>query len=226
MTSPPFILQIPLLTALMLNSVGAQNASLRRGPKARPNPEPFRSLAILDSKLSVLTTQQAALDASVNRGSTPSGTTTPSHRYQTLVTNMNATTKAIMGRISHLESLYRKRRRQFGVKAFKLMARRARMVRRELAVLQKTQGKPARQAAEKRLAERITALVVQFQAVSGGHEATHCRPHEWTCCEPKRAKDLMPDQEVGCRWMCLPNSNKCTGLLGPRIPALSNTTAQ
>jgi hypothetical protein len=139
---------------------------------------------------------------------------------------MNATIMVITGRVNRLESLYTKQRQKFGVRTFKVMGVKARAVHHEVTTIRRARGDAARRVAETSLGERTIALVVQFQAVSGGHEATHCPAREWICCEPKRANDLMPGQEGGCRWMCLPTVNKCTGLLGPLIPMIPASTAK
>jgi hypothetical protein len=217
----PSLLYILLFAAFMLNPVPAQKESRHRHAEKRPSTEPFRSFAILDSQLSLLTTQQSALQASESSGpALPTIANASSQSQMALLNNMNATTTIIIGRANHLENLYRRQHRQFGVRTFKIMGLKARRVRHQLAAVKKARGL-ARQDAAKRLAERITTLVVHFQAVSGGHEVTHCSPREWICCQPKRTKDLMPGEEVGCRWMCTPKANQCTGLLGPRIPRLS-----
>ena len=215
MMPPVFLLYIPLLVVLMLNSVSGQNVPPHR-VKRPLSTEPFLALAILDSKLSLLTTQQAALQISLN-----GHTSTSLQSRMKLLKNMDRTTMAIMRRANRLENLCAKKHRQFGVRTFKIIGVKAGAVRRKLTAVKRARGRPGQRAAAKRLDEQIIALIVQFQAVSGGHEATHCRAGEWTCCEPKRAKDLMPGQEVGCRWMCLPRANKCTGLLGLRIPVLA-----
>jgi hypothetical protein len=224
--SPVSLLHILLLAPLMSNAVAGQKA-LPRHPARRPfNPEPFRSFAILDLKLSLLTAQQARLEASLNASSAAVSPSNSSPAQLRLLKNMDATTTVIIGRVNRLATLYAKRQQKFGVRTFKLMRVKARAVRHELIATRRARTDPARRTTERRLGERIIALVVQFQAVSGGHEATHCHAREWICCAPKRATDLMPGQEVGCSWMCIPTANKCRGLLGPRIPIVPATTAK
>ena len=64
----PSLLYILLFAAFMLNPVPAQKESRHRHAEKRPSTEPFRSFAILDSQLSLLTTQQSALQASESSG--------------------------------------------------------------------------------------------------------------------------------------------------------------
>jgi hypothetical protein len=81
----------------------------------------------------------------------------------------------------------------------------------------KAQTRSAGESAGKRLDEGIVSLVVQFQAASGGYGAARCSPGAWTCCEPKRSKDLLQSEPVACMWGCVGTSQMCTGFLGPRI---------
>ena len=223
MMPAPSLLYVTLFAVLMQNAAPGQNELHHRSARKRPNTELFQSFAILDSKLSLLTTQQSALQASASSWGAPTVAKASLQSQATLLQNMNTTTTLIIGRVNHLENLYRRQDRKFGVRTFRIMGLRARRVRHELAAMKVARGEAAREAAAKRLGERITALVVLFQAVSGGHEVTHCRPREWICCEPKRTKDLMPGQDVGCSWRCSPKANHCAGLVGPRIPAIEAT---
>jgi hypothetical protein len=187
MTSAASLLHVLLFALLMLNSVAGHNVRGRHGAKGPLNAEPFHSFAILDSKLSVLTAQEAALEASLNRGSAPVSPSNLSPSQLRLLKNMNATIMVITGRVNRLESLYTKQRQKFGVRTFKVTGVKARAVHHEVTTIRRARGDAARRVAEKSLGERTIALVVQFQAVSGGHEATHCPAREWICCEPKRA---------------------------------------
>jgi hypothetical protein len=81
----------------------------------------------------------------------------------------------------------------------------------------KAQTRNAAESAAKRLDEEIVSLVVQFQAASGGYGAARCSPGAWTCCEPKRSKDLLQSEQVACMWECVTTAQTCTGFLGPRI---------
>jgi hypothetical protein len=81
----------------------------------------------------------------------------------------------------------------------------------------KAQTRSAAESAAKKLDEGIVSLVLQFQAASGGYGAARCSPGAWTCCEPKRSKDLLQSEQVACMWGCVRRAQTCTGFLGPRI---------
>jgi hypothetical protein len=199
-----------VIAIFLLNSFGAEEAARGKSRASVLSVEPFSTFRILDAKLSVLTGEQAALDRSLNGNSTPQSRTK-------LLKSMWTTTIAISTFSKRLERIYARQHRPFGVRVFKVLGNRATTVQRDLAALRKPPRKNRAGVTKAKLDKDIIALVVQFQAVAGGHEATHCLAGEWTCCEPKRRKDLMPGQAAACGWGCLRNPNRCMGLLGPRI---------
>jgi len=212
------ILNSVLLTTLFLSPLAGQKRSAHHSAATASRLEPFRSFAILDGKLSLLTSQQASLEASLNGRAPESAASTPAQSRAKLLNSMRVTSAEIRRLTAHLQSRYAKQHRAFGVKILKLLRARANAVHRDIYVVQRAHTESAARVADERLGKGIVALVLQFQAVSGGYATTQCAAQEWTCCEPKRKKDLMPGVQAACRWTCLPNSNKCTGLLGPRIP--------
>ncbi len=187
----------------------ADKISLAKSTTRLSSREPFRTFRDLDSKLSVLTGEQAELSRSVNGASTT--------QSRKLLKSMRATTTAITKLANRLERIYARQSRPFGVRMFRILGNRAMAVHHDLATLRSARTQNAGIVAQTKLDKDIIALVVQFQAVSGGHEATHCLAREWICCEPKPTKDLMPGQAAACRWSCLRSANRCTGFLGPRI---------
>jgi hypothetical protein len=199
-----------IIAVFLLNSFGAENAARGQSRLSGLSLEPFRTFRILDAKLSVLTGEQVALDRTLNGDSTPQSRTR-------LLKSMWATTNAITSLANRLERIYARRHGPFGVHVFKVLGNRATTVQRDLAALRKAPTQNRARVSKTKLDKDIIALVVQFQAVAGGHEVTHCPVGDWTCCEPKRRKDLMPGQAAACGWVCLANPNRCTGLLGPRI---------
>ncbi len=202
-------------------AVAVLSTTLVAAPKRIPNnirsssEEPFRSFRMLDAKLTLLAKQLDALKASSNP--MPAGSRGTAARRITTFRSMNSTTAEI-GRIAGaLERLYQKRQQPFGMQVFKVLRMRADEVQRGVNVLAKAQTASAVDLAAKRLDERIVSLVVQFQAASGGYGAARCSPGAWTCCEPKRSRDLLQSERVACMWGCVPTPQTCTGFLGPRI---------
>jgi hypothetical protein len=212
------ILHSVLLTTLLLNPLAGEKRSALHSARSASGLEPFRSFAILDAMLSLLTCLLASLEATLSGRGLESGASTPPQSRAKLLNNMRVTSADITRLTAHLQSRSAKQHRAFGVKILKLLRARANAVSRDIYVVQRTHTASSARLADERLGKGIVALVLQFQAVSGGYATTQCAAHEWTCCEPKRTKDLMPGEQAACRWTCLPNSNKCTGLLGPRIP--------
>jgi hypothetical protein len=178
--------------------------------------EPFRSFRILDAKLTLLANQQDGLKAAFNP--VQEGSRSVAARRTTASRTMNSTAAGI-GRIAGgLERLYQRCHQPFGVQMFRILRIRAEDVQRGVNAVAKAQTRSAGDLAAKRLDEQIVSLVVQFQAASGGYGATRCSPGAWTCCEPKRSKDLLQSERLACMWGCVPTPQTCTGFLGPRIP--------
>jgi hypothetical protein len=205
-------------------TIAALSTTLVATPKRTPNntkvsnEEPFRSFRILDAKLTLLTNQQDALKAAFNPVQSGSGSIAASSERRTKASRSMDFTAAGIERIaSGLERLYEGRHQDFGVQMFRIVRIKAEEVQRGVNAVAKAQTRSALDLATKRLDERIVSLVVQFQAASGGYGAVRCSPGAWTCCEPKRSKDLLQSEPVACMWGCVPTAESCTGFLGPRI---------
>ena len=205
-------------------TVAALSTTLVAAPKRTPhspkasNGEPFRSFRMLDAKLTLLAHQQEALNAAFNPvqvGSRSGGAN--SGRRTTPFSDMNSTAAGIVLLAGGLERLYQRRHQPFGVQMFRALRIRAEEVQRGVSAAAKAQTRSAAESAAKRLDEGIVSLVVQFQAASGGYGAARCSPGAWTCCEPKRSKDLLQSEQVACMWGCVRTAQTCTGFLGPRI---------
>ena len=182
--------------------------------------EPFRSFRMLDAKLSLLTNEQDVLKADFNSTESNSGSRAArSDRRKKASRSMNLTAAEIERIARGLERLYQRRHRRFGVQMFKIMRIKAEEVQRGVNTVAKAQTRSALDLATKRLDERTVSLVAQFQAASGGYGAARCDPGAWTCCEPKRSKDVLQNEEVACTWVCVPRPDRCTGFVGPRIRA-------
>jgi hypothetical protein len=205
-------------------TVAALSTTLVAAPNRIPhsakasNGEPFRSFRLLDAKLTLLARQQEALNAAFNpvQVGSRSGEAN-SGRQTTPFSNMNSTAAGIVLLAGELERLYQRGHQPFGVQMFRALRIRAEEVQRGVSAVAKAQTRSAAESAAKRLDEGIVSLVVQFQAASGGYGAARCSPGAWTCCEPKRSKDLLQSEQVACMWGCVTTAQTCTGFLGPRI---------
>jgi hypothetical protein len=206
-----------LTAAALSTTLVAAPKRIPHSPKAS-NEEPFRSFRILDAKLTLLAHQREALNAAFNpvqvgSRSEPAksgGRTTP-------FSNMNSTAAGIVLVAGGLERLCQRRHRPFGVQMFRALRIRAEEVQRGVSAVAKAQTRSAAESAAEALDEGIVSLVLQFQAASGGYGAARCSPGTWTCCEPKRSKDLLQSERVACMWGCVRTAQTCTGFLGPRI---------
>jgi hypothetical protein len=206
-------------------AVAALSTPLVAAPKRVPyspkasNGEPFRSFRMLDAKLTLLAHQQEALKAAFNPLQVGSRSEAANSGRRTRASsNMNSTAAGIVLIAGGLERLYQRRHQPFGVQMFTALRIRAEEVQRGVSAVAKAQTRSAAASAAKRLDEGIVSLVVQFQAASGGYGAARCSPGAWTCCEPKRSKDLLQSEQVACMWGCVRTAQTCTGFLGPRIP--------
>jgi hypothetical protein len=204
-------------------AVAVLSTTLIAAPKRTPHgrkassEEPFRSFRILDAKLTLLANQQDALKAAFNPVQLGSGSIAIPSQLRTASRSMNLTAAGIEQIAGGLEHLYTGRHQHFGVQMFRIMRIKAQEVQRGVGAVAKAQTRSALDLATKRLDERIVSLVVQFQAASGGYGGARCSPGAWTCCEPKRSKDLLQSEQIACMWGCVPTAETCTGFLGPRL---------
>jgi hypothetical protein len=208
-----------LLVALAVQASPAGPAKRRHTPKhrARSN-EPFSSFVKIDAKLTILNEQFTKLKANLSPESIPrprSVTLNPD--WKTMVREMQSTARSIQARSANVERHYRSERRQYGTRIFAALTRRAAAVRRQLRALNTAPGIASARAHTMKLDKAIVALVLQFQAVSGGYGAAHCDSGAWACCEPKqRQLGREAPTDLACKWVCVQQSNACTGFLGPR----------
>ena len=207
-----------LAVAALSTPLVATPRRIPHGPKASGG-EPFRSFRTLDAKLTLLAHQQEALNVAFNpvQGGSRSKAAN-SQRQTTASNNINSTAAGIVLVAGGLERLYQGRHQPFGVQMFRALRLRAEEVQRGVSAVAKAQTRSTAESAAKKLNEGIVSLVVQFQAASGGYGAARCSPGAWTCCQPKRSKDLLQSEQFACMWGCVRTAQTCTGFLGPRIP--------
>jgi hypothetical protein len=207
-----------LTVAALATPLVATPRGIPHGPKASGE-EPFRSFRTLDAKLTILAHQQEALNVAFNPVQVGSRSKAAnSQRQTTAFNNINSTAAGIVLVAGGLERLYQSRHQPFGVQMFRALRLRAEEVQRGVSAVTKAQTRSTAESAAKRLDEGIVSLVVQFQAASGGYGAARCSPGAWTCCQPKRSKDLLQSEQFACMWGCVRTAQTCTGFLGPRIP--------
>jgi hypothetical protein len=179
--------------------------------------EPFHSFRELDAKLTLLTNQQDALKRAFNPVQSGASIAAPSPGRTKATRSMNSTAAGIGSVARRLERLYEGRHQRFGVQVFQAIRIKAEDVQRGVNAVAGAKTRSALDIAINRLDERIVSLVMQFQAASGGYGAARCSPGAWTCCEPKRSKDLLQSEPLACMWRCVASAEGCTGFLGPHI---------
>jgi hypothetical protein len=207
-----------LTVAVLSTPLVATPRRIPHGSKAFGG-EPFRSFRTLDAKLTLLVHQQEALYVAFNSVQADSRSKAAnSQRQTTAFNNINSTAAGIVVVAGGLERSYQRRHQPFGVQMFRALRLRAEEVQRGVSAVAKAQTRSTAESAAKRLDEGIVSLVVQFQAASGGYGAARCSPGAWTCCQPKRSKDLLQSEQFACMWGCVRTAQTCTGFLGPRIP--------
>ena len=206
-----------LTVAALSTPLAATPRRIPHDPKASGG-EPFRSFRTLDAKLTLLAHQQEALNVAFNPVQVGSRSKAANSQRQTTASNnINSTAAGIVLVAGGLERLYQGRHQPFGVQMFRALRLRAEEVQRGVSAVAKAQTRSAAESAAMRLDEGVVSLVVQFQAASGGYGAARCSAGAWTCCEPKRSKDLLQSEQVACMWTCVRTAQTCTGFLGPRI---------
>jgi hypothetical protein len=191
---------------------------LRSQSRVAPGPaisryEPFRSFGLLDRQLTVLQSQQHSLQIALAKSESSTG----QPPWAVAAGAIRKTAVSLEGITSHSQRLYRLRSRPYGVRLFRILQTRIENIRRGASAIESTPNRDVAKAGEQELNNQVLSLIVQFQAISGGYGATRCARRSWVCCEPKRRSDLAPGEEAACRWICVQRSQRCTGLLGPRI---------
>ena len=203
------------LTVLSTTLIAAPER-ISRGTKVSEQ-EPFHSFRILDGKMTLLARQQDVLKSAFDPQTRSGSKAGISWRAARAARRMNSTAAEIARIAAELEGLYQTRHQPFGAQVFKVLRIRAEELQRGVNAVINAQTRSAGEHAAKSLDSRVVSLVVQFQAASGGYGAVRCSPGAWTCCEPKRSKDLLQSELVACIWGCVRTSRTCTGFLGPRI---------
>jgi hypothetical protein len=196
-------------------------AAGRRGPMAKTGPsvdEPFVTFRLLDERLTRLETQQRTLQAVLEEGQSNAEHNLAGKRpWAEPAHAMNTTNRSIQRLLIRAERLYRIRHRRFGIRLFRILRIRAEAVQRDIVAVQTARNKIAAESAQSELASSVLSFTLQFQAASGGYGSSNCSQRAWTCCEPKKTKDLREGEQAACRWVCVQKPLSCTGFIGPRI---------
>ena len=204
-------LEIGVLLGITLSlfAPGALGAAPAHRRPARSN-EPFESFRLLDRRLT-------QLDQELRQATQVAVQSKHSRAWVKPARRARASALAVRSIGRRLRLRYGGTRRRFADRLFRPLEHSAAMtaadIRRALAAKTRARAVARLRAAS---SERL-ALVLHYQAVSGGYAALRCGGGEWACCEPKRLEDPVPGVKAACNWGCARNRSACrAGVLGPR----------
>jgi hypothetical protein len=186
-----------------------------RVPKTHAGAEPFATFHLLDRQLSVLGQQSATLQKTVNSPQ-PGSAKTARPAWRSTAQKMSQTVAAIEKLALRMQRRYR--RKQFATRLFGRLHARAASVQSALKIVRSADNPARARTAALEVDNRIVALGLQYNSITGGYAALHCAHGEWTCCEPKRQGEASsPD---ACRWLCTQQAQRCRGFVGPHAAGL------
>ena len=119
---------------------------------------------------------------------------------------------------SRAERTYSARHQQYGARLFRDLHTKLAALKSPLREASSARTLTAFDRDEKLIQTRMLAVVVQFQAISGGYAGLACRPGTWACCGQRVIKDGKVAVRA-CTWSCAARLTACAGgCLGPLIP--------
>jgi hypothetical protein len=208
-----------LLVLLLL--AGLCDAQRPKRAKSSATNEPFDTFNIIDTKLAQLAPQQAAVKQAISPSGSKATETRPGsplRRWTKPAQNLERTARSIKVLAGRQERRYRRLKQPFGVTAFRQLAKRATAVELTARRIKRAREERTSIKQEADLEKRILALVLQFQAISGGYAAARCSVQQQPCCLPKD-EPKSANNDVGCKWQCVAARGACrSGFLGPRPP--------
>ncbi len=204
---------IALALAMVAPALGAARHPRMPHAPQRAN-EPFDSFRVLDSKLSLLDQQLAALKATVSSAK-PAGTRTP---WVSTARRMRATIASIEHTSRKLALRYRRTHHPYGVRAFTRIEHTAAGLTKAVRQVQMARTEREARARVDGAAHALLPVVMEYQHVSGGYGAVHCSPRQWACCEPRPDVASRAGKDDACAWECVQQVRSCKGFPGPRTP--------
>jgi hypothetical protein len=215
-----------LATFLVIYPAGLLHAA--EPPRSTTAPgEPFASFRILDSQLFLLDAQFHQLKSdgeSIQKLRSAKERRRAYHelRRSKALREIRSTAGSIRMSTHALRSQERIRRSPYGRVAFRGLDRRALAMKRSLQALATAKNARQTRTRLKGVSRAMIALVLHYQAVSGGYGALRCGPGGWTCCHPKPVQAKGKPALNGCRWVCVEKAARCrSGCLGPRTPSVT-----
>jgi len=182
-----------------------------------PITDVFESFRLLDVQFTKLDTEFHELQETT-RSDSRSYT---KYAWRHAAREMDEATKQIRGSTFSMYSHYRGPQRRLGYRMFVLLHRRAQLLHTRLLPVIRAQRRAQARRDTLEVKNAMLDLVLQYQAISGGYAAAHCDAGAWSCGISKREprKDGYPNVEL--KWICVPRTKACRGILGPRTPAVA-----
>ena len=206
---------IPLCVAMLLTSAlsgpGLNAPKTRKSAAPSPANEPFRTFALLDSRLAKLNSQQDALKRAIAPVTDKATSTKPRQTRSWTKPARDATQTANSFRIlaTRQQRRYRSLKEPYGVRAFHALSNRAAAVQKSAALLSHAQDDALAAKRHAIFEQDSLSLVLQYQALTGGYGAMHCSARQRPCCEPKESSEQGSDKTLGCKWTCVSSIQAC-----------------
>jgi hypothetical protein len=199
---------IVLVWVLLLATVSTAGAAhAKRAP--RPN-EPFQTFRAMDARLS-------AVDVELTRAQQVAERTHQKKDWIEAARKARAAAISVDTLARRLRLRYRGPHRPLANRLFRPLERSSALTARDIGRALTAKNPGAASRALRAASQERLAMVLHYQAVSGGYAALRCNPGQWACCEPKRLEDPEPGVHAACSWRCTGTLAAChSGLPGPR----------
>jgi hypothetical protein len=215
-------LLILLLCLLIFLTIGYA-AKIRKSAATSKSNEPFRTFELMDSNLSKLNRLQDELKRAINPDVTKATSTKPkstSRPWTKASVSAGRTATSFRVLAVRQQRRYRSFHQPFGVRAFRALAKKAAVVQDSALRLSRTQDDALAAKQHAVFDQDSLALVLQYQAITGGYGALRCTAGERPCCEQKPSTATGSDKTISCKWICVASARACKkGFTGQRISA-------
>lgn len=177
--------------------------------KSRAGAEPFATFHLIDRRLSALGEESARLQQEIRSARNVKDSRPIWHKT---AARMARNVVSIQEFALRLQRRYRNK--AFAVRLFRRLRARAGSVASAVKIVRSTQSRARASSAALTVEKRITALGLQYNAITAGYAALQCAPGEWACCEPRPQSQTGPPD--ACRWLCTKEPPRCRGFVGAR----------
>jgi hypothetical protein len=210
---------LPLCLLIFL-SVGFAAKNKKSAPTSKSN-EPFRTFELMDSNLSKLSREQDELKRALNPDVTKATSTKPrsnARPWTKVAVNARRTASSFRVLAERQQRRYRSLHQPFGIRAFGALAKKSEIVHKSALRLSRAQDDALAVRQHATFEQDSLALVLQYQAITGGYGAMRCTAGQLPCCEEKPFAGAASDRTFSCKWICVTSARACKkGFTGRRI---------